>query len=578
MDNMDNKEIAIIFERIADLMELLGENHFRINSYRKAARVVGELTEAVAELAAAGRLEEIPGIGKSTAEKIRQYIETHRIEQYDQLQARVPQGLPALLEIGGLGPKTVAKLWKQGQIESVAELKQVLQDDPGRLVKLEGFGAKKIQQMAESLAFAESSGGRIRLDEATALAEELAEAVRACKGARRVEVAGSLRRGKETIGDIDILCEATEDIAPQIIETFVQTEAVGRVLAQGETKGSVVTEGGVQADLRVMQRESFGAALAYFTGSKEHNVRLRELAVRRGWKLNEYGLYDEDCRLAGRTEEEIYRALGLAYVQPELREDRGEITAAARKNIPKLIELADVKGDLHMHTVASDGRNTIEEMIDACRAKGYRCMAICDHSKSEVQANGLDEKRLAAHADAIRKAARKYKDITVLAGCEVDIFKDGSLDFWADVLAELDFVTASPHSALSLGRAEATSRLVRAIETPHVHCIGHPSGRLINRRAGMEIDIETIAHAAAANDVALEINAHPWRLDLRDTHARAAVAAGAKIIISTDAHDTGGLDLMKYGVLTARRGWVTADDVINTWPATKMKAWLKSKR
>ena len=574
---MKNSEIAGIFGRMADLLELLGEDRFRVNSYRKSARVIDELTEAVEDIAGAGRLTEIPGVGKSTAEKIEQYLRTGRIEQYEQLRAKVPPDVPDLLEIAGLGPKSVAKLWKQAEINSVSELKEAIESDPERLIALEGFGEKKVQQISESLAFAESAGERIRLDEATALGEALTDAVARCKGAKRVMAAGSLRRGRETIGDIDILCEASKAAGPKIIDAFATGETVVRVLARGETKGSVVLEGDVQADLRVVPRGSFGAALAYFTGSKDHNIRLRERAIQRGWKLSEYGLFEGDKQIAGRDEEGIYEAMGMEFVPPELREDRGELAAAESRKLPTLIELEDMRGDLHMHTVASDGRNTIAEMIEACRARGYRYMAICDHSKSEIQANGLDADRLAAHVEDIHETARKYEDIVVLAGIEVDIFKDGSLDFGSDVLEQLDFVTASAHSALSQRRPDATRRLIQAIETPHVHCIGHPSGRLINKRAGMEIDIDEIARAAAANGVALEINAHPWRLDLRDVHVRAAIAAGAKIIISTDAHETDGLDLMRYGVITARRGWATPADVVNTYTPAKLKKWLKGK-
>jgi len=574
---MKNRELADIFERMADLLELLGADRFRVNSYRKSARTIGDHSEAVEDLTAAGRLEQVPGIGKSTAEKVREYLKTGRIDQYEQLKAQVPPGLPGLLDVAGLGPKTVARLWKEGKVTSVEELKQAIQGDRGRLEKLEGLGPRKIEQIAESLEFAESAGGRIRLGEAAELAEMLCKAVRGCRGAKRVTAAGSLRRGRETIGDIDILCEATRAAGPKIIEAFAGAPNVRRVTAGGRTKGSVVLEGGVQADLRVVQTGSFGAALAYFTGSKDHNVRLRELAIRKGLKLNEYGLFDGQRQVAGADEQGIYEALGMSYVPPELREDRGEIEAAAAGKLPKLLELADIRGDLHMHTTASDGRNTIEEMIEACRNRGYEYMCISEHSRGQVQANGLDARRLAAHAEAIRTAAEKYKDITVLVGCEVDIFKDGRLDFGASVLGELDFVTASAHSALSLGRAEATARLVRAIEHPHVHCIGHPSGRLINKRPGMEIDIELIARAAAANDVALEINAHYWRLDLRDVHVRAAVAAGAKVIISTDAHGIDDLDMMKYGVITARRGWARAGDVVNTYSLARLSKWISRK-
>ncbi len=571
---MKNREIADIFARIADLMEILGVDRFRVNSYRKVARILGDLSEDLAQVAAEDRLEGIAGVGKSSAAKIRQFLTDGKIDVHEELLAQVPEGLPELLTVGGLGPKTVAKLWKQAGLTSVDELRSAVTGDPGKLESIEGLGAKKIAQLAESLAFMVASAGRVLLSDAEAAAAPLLELVAACKAARRVTTAGSLRRRRETIGDVDILCEATEASAAKIIQAFAADDGVQRVLASGETKGSVLLADGVQADLRVVEAAAYGAALAYFTGSKAHNIRLRERAIQAGLKLNEYGLYKGERRVAGKTEESIYKTLKLAFVPPELREDRGEVEAAAADALPKLIEPADIRGDLHMHTTASDGANSIEEMIRACRDRGHKYLAITDHSKSQVQAHGLDEKRLAAHVAAIRKAAATFPDMLVLTGIEVDVFKDGRLDFEADVLAELDFVTASPHSALAQDRAGATKRLIRAIEHPHVRCIGHASGRLINARPGMEIDIEAIAAAAAANDVALEINAHPMRLDLRDTHVRAAVEAGAKLVINTDAHSVEQLGMMHYGVSTARRGWATAADVINTYTPARLTRWL----
>ena len=514
---------------------------------------------------------------KRKAQKINQYLQTGTISQFEELLAKVPPKLPEMLAIAGLGPKTVAKLWHQAGVTSVEALREALEKDPGKLTAVEGMGDKKLDQIRQSMRFIESAAGRITLGEADALAAVLIEAVKSSKGSARVMAAGSLRRGKETIGDIDLLCEAPASAGTRIISAFAAAPNVQRVLATGNTKGSVVLAGQVQADLRVVPGKSFGAALAYFTGSKAHNVRVRELAVAKGLKLNEYGLFKGNKQIAGKDEEGIYRALGLAYIPPELREDRSEVAAAAEGTLPETVTLQDIRGDLHMHTDASDGANSIEEMIQACRSRGYAYMAICDHSKSQIQANGLNEKRLGEHVKAIRKAAAKHKDILVLAGVEVDIFKDASLDFSADVLAELDFVTASPHSALSMGRKDATQRLIRAIENPHVHCIGHPSGRLINSRAGMELDIDEIAAAAAAHNVALEINAHYLRLDLRDTHVRAAVQAGAKIVINTDAHDIDQLDMMRYGVTTARRGWARPQDVVNTYSPAELKKWLSRK-
>ena len=578
---MTNEEIAAIFAEMADIMEILGADPFRINSYRKVARVLAETTEDTAALAAAGKLQSLPGVGKGAAGRIEEILKTGRLEQHEDLRRRVPAGLLELLKVQGLGPKTAAKLWKQAGVTSIQQLAEALSSDRARLEAVEGLGAKKLDQIAEALAFAAGAARRIRLDEAEAIATRLRAAVEASKKPKRVVVVGSLRRRRETIGDIDILCQAGQRKAGAIIAAFTAADAVTKVLAKGSTKGSVIVAGGTQVDLRVVPAKSFGAAMQYFTGSKEHNIALREIAQRAKLKLNEYGLFTESGKqVAGKDEEGIYRALGLAWVPPELREDRGELAAAAEGKLPRLVRLEDIRGDLHMHTDASDGRNSLEEMIEACRALGYQYMAITDHSKSQIQANGLDEDRLAEQVRAVRAAAKKYKDIVVLAGIEVDILKDGRLDFSDDVLAELDFVTASPHSALSQRRPEATRRLIKAAENPHVDVIGHPTGRLINRRPGMEIDIVKLAQAAAANDTALEINAHPWRLDLRDVHVRAAIEAGAKLLICTDAHEAnpaGDLALMRFGVDTARRGWATAADVINTYPPAKLKKWLARK-
>ena len=580
---MKNVQIADLLARMADLMEILGQDVFRINSYRKAALVLQELPEPIENISAAGGLLDIPGIGKGMAQKIEQYLATGKIDAYEQLAAKAPPRLIELLHVQGVGPKTIAKLWKEVGIESLDDLRRVLRDSPGKIEALKGMGAKKVQQLQAGLAFVAGTGGRITLGQAEGLSKELLEGIGRSKGVRSAVAAGSLWRGKETIGDIDLLASAGADAAGGIIEAFVTAPAVQRVLAKGDTKGSVVLAGDVQADLRVVAPESFGAALAYFTGSKAHNVRLRELAVKRGWKLNEYGLFDGDKAIAGADEEGIYRKLGLEFVSPELREDRGEVQAAQEGKLPRLLELSDIRGDFHMHTTGrhgltgSDGTQTIEEMVEACRGRGYKYMCISDHSKSQRQANGLDEARLAKAVAAIHAARKQYPDMLILAGCEVDILKDGTLDFSDDVLAELDFVIASPHAALTMPGPEATRRLIKAIEHPRVHCLGHPSGRLINSRPGMEIDIDAIAKAAAANDVALEVNAHYMRLDLRDTHVRAAIEHGAVICINSDAHSAAELDVMRYGVMTARRGWASKGDVLNAWSVEKLKAWLAKK-
>ncbi|MFW5839313.1 MAG: DNA polymerase/3'-5' exonuclease PolX [Planctomycetota bacterium] len=574
---MSNTELADIFNQIADLMELLGENRFRVNSYRKVSRILGDATEDLRQLAEQGRLRELEGIGEGTAGRIGQFFQTGRIDDHQQLLAQVPEHLPALLSLPGLGPKTVARLWKQGGITSLDQLRLAIHETPERLAEIHGLGKKKIQQIADSLAFVEASAGRIRLGAADELARRLIERIEEVDGIGRISPAGSLRRGKETIGDIDILVEAAGAAAEAAIEAHAGGQDVAKVLSRGPVKCFVLLEEGIEADLRVIEPDSYGAAMCYFTGSKDHNVALRQRAIKQGWKLNEYGLFDGETRIAGRDEEGIYEKLGLAWIPPQLREDRGEIQAAEAGQLPDLVQLSDIRGDLHMHTTASDGANSIAEMIAACRDRGYRYLCISDHSKSQVQANGLNEDRLKRHAEQIRRTAGDFPDMLVLVGIEVDIFKDGSLDFDDATLGQLDFVVGSPHSALSQKREEATARFLRAIECPYVHCIGHPSGRLIGRREGMELDIEAIAAAAAAHDTALEINASDSRLDLRDVHVRAAIAAGAKIIINTDAHSTFELEAMRYGILTAQRGWARPADILNTLTAPDLQAWLKQR-
>lgn len=579
---MKNAEIGNRLGLMADLMEIGGQDTFRVNSYRKAATALLELTEPIENVAAAGRLMEIPGIGKNMAAKVEQYLATGTIEAYEQLIKDVPLSLAELLHIQGMGPKTIARLWKEAGIACMEDLRKVLQESPQTLVAMKGLGEKKVQQLQAALAFVESTGGRITLGKAAALADEMLDYMGKAAGVKKLVAAGSLRRGKETIGDLDFLASSEPANSARIIAAFTQAPSVARVQAQGPTKSSVVL-GDVQADLRVVEPGSFGSALAYFTGSKAHNVRLRERAVKRGWKLNEYGLFDGDKQIAGADEEGLYAAMGLAFIPPELREDRGEIEAAQANRLPKLLELADIRGDFHMHTTpegggtGSDGVNTIDEMIDACRRRGYKFLCISDHSKTQRIAHGLDEAALRRHFQAIRAAARRHPDLWVMCGCEVDILRDGSLDFDDSVLAEMDFVIVSPHVSLKMDGAEATKRLIQAIEHPHVHCLGHPTGRLINERPGMDIDLDAVAEAAAAHGVALEVNAHYMRLDLKDTHVRTAIEKGAKICINSDAHATGELDVMRYGVLTARRGWATKKDIVNAWSVDELRGWLAKK-
>ncbi len=571
---MKNGEVSSILDRMADLIEIQGGDRFRVNAHRRAARTVKDLTEDIAVVAAENRLTAIPGVGKSTAAKIAEYLETGRMEAHETLLAEMPAGLPELLEIPGLGPKKVALAWKQLDVGSVDDLKGAI--DSGALEKLPGLGAKSVEQIRQGIAFRERSRGRTPLGVAYSIAERLADAVGNMKSVKRVAIAGSLRRGCETTGDVDLLAVSTKGEA--VVEAFTQLPEVERVLVAGATKGSVVVDnpegGGLQIDLRVVPAESFGAALQYFTGSKEHNIRLREIAVKRKLKLNEWGLYDGDEQVAGKTEAGIYTELGAKCVPPELREDRGEIGLDA---LPKLIEPSDIRGDLHVHTVASDGKSTILEMAEAAKACGYQYLGVTEHTKSSAIANGLSIEQMEQHIRDVRAVDKQIKGIAVLIGTECDILSDGRLDYPDELLAELDFVVASIHAAQGQERSKITKRTIAAMENEHVHILGHPTGRLLNRREPMDIDMDEVIKAAIETSTALEINASWKRLDLKDLHIRQALDAGATLSINTDAHHTEQLGQMAYGITTARRGWAPPGPVINTWTLAKLKEWLKAK-
>lgn len=582
---MRNAILSAIFEQMADIMEILGEDPFRINSYRKVSRALSELPADVGVLLEDGRLARTPGIGKSSLAKIREFAESGRVAGHEELLERIPPSLLELLHIPGMGPKGVKAVYEGLGVEGVGDLKKAIED--GTLATLPGFGEKKAAGIARGIEFLEKSTGRIRLDQAMEAAEMVVAHLHELPGVKRIEPAGSLRRRAETIGDVDILVAAStgggkSKTSPgQIIESLTQAPFVERVLAAGDTKGSAVIQTEttpVQVDVRVVPAESFGAALQYFTGSKQHNVRLREIAVKGKLKLNEYGLFDGDTPLAGATEDEIYERLGLDPVAPLLREDRGEIEAARAHALPQLVRIEDIRGDFHMHTVASDGRNSIEEMAEAAQQRGYNFLCITDHSESSVVANGQSPKRLAKQIEQIRKIAAGLKAITLWAGAEVDIGADGSLDFDDKLLAELDYVVASIHSGLNSPREKVTMRTLKAMDSPYVSCIGHPTGRLLGQREAMDLDIARVIEHAAQTHTALEINANPYRLDLKDVHCKMAVEAGVKLAIGTDAHSTAGLGLMHFGVATAGRGWATKDDVLNTLSPAKLKAWLRAKR
>jgi len=579
---MLNSEIAGVLERIADMMEIDGADGFRINAYRRAARSIRDCVEDVAVLLEEKRLTELAGIGKGTAERIASYIQTGHIDVLDQLTAKLPEGLPDLLEIPGMGPKKVAQVHRELGVGSLDDLKRVIVS--GELEQLEGLGPTSVKKIKDGIAFLETSADRTPLGVALPIAEHFADRIAKLPGVRKVELAGSLRRGKETIGDIDILCDAKD--GRKVVQSFTELEDVKRVLASGATKGSVTVElepgREVQIDLRVVEADAFGAAQQYFTGSKEHNVRLREIAVKKKWRLNEYGLYDGNERIAGKTEASIYRKLGVVMVPPEMREDRGEFDLAKGK-APELIGLDDIRADLHMHTVASDGKNTIEEMARAAKTRGYEYIAICDHSKSSTIANGLSIERMRKHIDAIREANAKVPGITILVGTECDILPDGSLDYPDDILGACDWVVASIHSAMgpggkSSGKLSPTERTVTAMENPYVCVIGHPTGRLLNKRAPMVIDMGQVVEAAARTQTMLEINANWMRLDLKDIHARQAIDAGVTLSINTDAHRTQGLDQLRYGVVTARRVGATKRDVANCLTLASLRKRVAAKR
>ncbi len=585
---MKNLEIAKLFERTAEAFSVLGENSFKILAYRKIARVLEELPQDVAKLAAEKQLDSIPGIGKSSAEKIEEYLRTEHIAEFDEIASQIPAGVMEMMRIPTLGPKTAALLWHEGGVTTVADLKASI--DAGTLTGIPGLGEKKLQKIKENLAHLNASAGRIRLGEAMPIALEFVTFLRSLPGVQNAQYCGSLRRGKETIGDIDVTVAATDKYWEAIAEAVTKHPLAAQVIQTGASKTSIRTGSRLQIDVRVVPPESWGAAIQYFTGGLSHNVKLRELAVKKGLKINEWGVYKvaggKEEYIAGKTEESVYHAVGMAWIPPEMREDHGEIEWAIEHRKSKsepLIEIGDIRGDLHMHTVASDGSNTIEEMVAEAKRLGYQYIAITDHSKSQFQANGLSSERMLNHIAAIHSVAKKAEKsagggILVLAGSEVDILADGSLDYEDELLAKLDWVVASPHAALTQDSEAATQRLIRAASNPYVSVIGHPTGRIVPSRRGLEPDMQKVIFAAARSGVALEINANYHRLDLRDTHVRMAVEAKVPICIDTDAHSLVDFDQMQYGILTARRGWAAKADILNARTLDSFKRWLKERK
>jgi DNA polymerase (family 10) len=563
-----------MFSEIADLLEIKSDNPFKIRAYRNAADVIASCPEPVVSLTDA-QLRELGGIGKDLTLKIREIAATGRLAFHQELLAEFPPTILDLLTLQGVGPKTVALLFSSLNVRSLEDLEAAAR--AGRLRELRGMGAKKEQLILKSLEARRQHAGRRLLADVARAATTLTEYLQPHAPGATFEPVGSLRRGQETCGDLDILASGAD---VSIMEPFIDYPAVERVLGKGDTKSSVLLRDGLQADLRVVPTESQSAAMQYFTGSKSHNIVLRDRALQRGLKLNEYGLYrtSDDHRVAGANEEELYGALGLSWVPPELRENRGEIEAAESRTLPTLIELSDLRGDLHMHTTESDGRDTIEAMILAARAAGLEYCAVTDHSQSLAMANGLDERRALAHAARIRDIASRIEGVTVFAGIECDIRSDGTLDLEADCLAALDLVIASVHSALSQDDVQMTERLLRAIEHPAVDIIGHPTGRLLLRREPCRVNMPRVIDAAARHAVALEINGQVDRLDLGDTNARLAHDRGVKLVISSDAHGCSAVGQLKWGTVVARRAWLSATAVLNTLPVDRFRASLRRNR
>jgi len=571
---VENPAIARVLAEIGDLLEIKGENPFKIRAYRNAADTITHLAERVAAFTPAERLG-IPGIGKDLAAKIGELIDTGACRYHQELLQEFPPTILDLLHLQGVGPKTVALLYQGLEIRTLDDLERAARE--GRIRDLKGMGAKKEALILKALEERQRFTGRRLMPEAYDMSAALVAELRERAPEADISSVGSLRRGCETCGDLDILAAG----APaSLMDAFTSYRLVERVLGRGETKSSVLLAGGFQADLRLVPRESLGAAQQYFTGSKTHNIALRDRAIQRGLKLNEYGLFrvDDDAKVAGETEESIYEALGLAFVPPELRENRGEIAAAEARTLPRLIERQDLRGDLHMHTTTTDGRADAETMALAARAAGLEYIAITDHSRALAMANGLDEVRALAHARAVRELNDRLDGITVLAGIECDIRPDGAMDLADDCLAQLDIVIASVHSAFSQDEAEMTDRLLRAIACPWVDVIGHPTGRMILKREAYRFDTDRVLAAAAAAGVALEINSQVHRLDLDEGHAKLARDRGVKLVIDSDAHSPAALGVVRWGITVARRAWLEAADILNTRPVDELRAGLRRNR
>jgi DNA polymerase (family X) len=571
-----NADVARLFDDYADILEIQGANPFRIRAYRNAARTVGDMAESVVGIAndAARSLTDLPGIGKDLAVKIDAIVKTGQLPQLEEARREVPQGVVDMLRIPGLGPKKVAVLFKELSIRSLDDLRQAAQQ--GQIAGLKGFGKKTEQAILAGVDQTAEASKRFLLAEVKPEADMIVADLLALKTVKQASLAGSSRRLKETVADLDVVATADNSVEP--MDALASHHLVEKVLARGETKQRVRLRSGIEMDLRVVPDESYGAAMQYFTGSKEHNIVIRRRAQERGLKVNEYGVFRGEELVAGQTEEDVYKSIELPWIPPELRENRGEIERAERRELPHLLEVSDIRGDLHMHTTATDGTASILEMINAAKERGLEYIAITDHSKRVSMANGLNAERLRAHWKEINTIRKQVAGIEVLCGVECDILEDATLDLDDEVLSEADFVLAVLHYGLKQPREQITKRLLTAIRNPHVDCIGHPTGRLVGKRAGADVAFDEILKAAADHGVMMEINAHPSRLDLDDVHAAAARDLGIPIVISTDSHSVNGFDLMQYGVFQARRAGLEKKDVANTRAFKQFQSLLGRRR
>lgn len=558
-----NNDIATMFNQLADLLEIEGANPFRVRAYRNAARQITGLPHELSDMVTEGEdLSALPAIGEDLAAKIEEIVTTGRFPMLEEVSERVPPGLAEIVSLPGLGPKRTKLLHDELGVTSIKELASSIRS--GAAEQLPGLGKKTVAKVLRAIEKQQTAEHRFKLFDAERLAEPLFDFIKGMPGVENAVISGSYRRRKETVGDIDILATSRAGKGSAIISAFTEYLSCEHVVSKGTTRSTIVLRGGLQVDLRVVEPESFGAALHYFTGSKAHNIAIRRRGVKQGLKVNEYGIFDGEKQIAGRTEAEIYDLFGMDYIEPELRENNGEIEAAEEHRLPELVSLDDIRGDLHAHTLASDGTQSITEMAEAAEARGYAYLAITDHSQRVTVANGLDEKRLNQQIDEIDRLQEKFSKIKILKSCEVDILKDGRLDIENKTLERLDFVYGAVHYNFTMTRDEQTERIIRAMDNPHFTILAHPTGRIINRRPPYDVDMERVINAAAERGCMIEINAHPDRLDMNDVHARMAKEMGVKIAISTDAHSADGLDMMRFGIGQARRAWLTKQDVANT--------------